>query len=200
MAVNSIRISISAGSLILAALSVLLLPIRWIAAMLLCAVVHEVSHILVMLALRVRIDEIRIGCAGARICSEPMTLRQELLSAVAGPAGGICLLFFARSTPEIALCALFQTVYNLLPVYPSDGGRIAFCLIRRCTPAWETRLYKGLHWLTVFVVLLACLYAAVFLGFVMLPLAVAVILLVKNAEKNSLQRGSYRSTIVLPKK
>ena len=199
MVVDPIRISVSAGSLILAALSVLLLPIRWIAALLLCAVVHEVSHILTMLALRVRIYEIVIGCAGAKICSEPMTLGQELLSAAAGPVGGVLLLLVARSTPEIALCALFQTAYNLLPVYPSDGGRIVMCLIRRCTPAGETRLYKVLRWLTVFVVLLACLYAAVFLGFVMLPLAVVGILLVKNAEKNSLQRGSYRSTIVLPK-
>lgn len=47
----------------------------------------------------------------------------EILSALAGPAGSFLLLSLYRVAPHIAICGLIQGMYNLLPVYPLDGGR-----------------------------------------------------------------------------
>lgn len=50
-----------------------------------------------------------------------------MFCAAAGPLGSF---LFARAMtffPEASVCALVQGIYNLLPVYPLDGGRIFRC-------------------------------------------------------------------------
>ena len=66
---------------------------------------------------------------GAEIETEAMSSFQELIAALAGPVGGLCLLVLSHWIPHIAICGLFQSAYNLLPVYPLDGGRALRCFI-----------------------------------------------------------------------
>lgn len=120
----NLEVDIRPGAVIFAALGLLLLPIRWLAAILLAGVVHELCHILFMLIQNIRIHNIRVGISGTVIFTESMSTLQELICAAAGPAGSLCLLILLEVYPELALCGLAQGLFNLLPLYPSDGGRI----------------------------------------------------------------------------
>jgi len=106
-------------------LTVLLLavPLPWVTGWLVAAAVHELFHCLALLACGKRVGQIALGVSGARIQTESLTDGQSIFCSLAGPAGGLLLLCFANTFPRLALCALLQSAYNLLPIYPLDGGR-----------------------------------------------------------------------------
>lgn len=104
--------------------ALLLLPLRCLLAFVVAAVVHELGHILVLYLLKIRIYNVEFGVFGAKIDTECMAPWQELLCALAGPISGFTLLLFFRWMPLTAIFGIFQSLYNLLPVYPGDGGRI----------------------------------------------------------------------------
>ena len=58
------------------------------------------------------------------------TPAKEALCALAGPLGSILLLLFFHWIPGISICALVQGLYNLIPVYPLDGGRLVRSLLQ----------------------------------------------------------------------
>ena len=58
-----------------------------------------------------------------------MTIREELLCALAGPAGSLSLLLVSEWIPRIALCGMVQGLFNLIPAGNLDGGRVLRCLI-----------------------------------------------------------------------
>lgn len=124
---DRLRISVSLGLYFFLALLILLIPLRWLTAAIVSVAVHELFHIGAIRCFGHHICSIHIGADGARIQTPPMPLWQELLCALAGPIGGIFLLLFARWFPMLALCSGFHTLYNLLPVYPQDGGRALRC-------------------------------------------------------------------------
>lgn len=117
--------------LIFAALLILTLPLNWLAASLAAAAVHELCHILSILALGGRIYSFRIYIGGACIDARTPTFGREIFGILAGPLGSLSLLILLRIWPEIALCGMVQGIFNLLPVYPLDGGRILRCVWKR---------------------------------------------------------------------
>lgn len=58
-----------------------------------------------------------------------MSPGRELLCVLAGPAVSFSLLALARFFPRIAICGLVQGIYNLLPIYPLDGGKALRCMV-----------------------------------------------------------------------
>ena len=124
-------ISVQTSVLYIAPILLLLLPLRWLMAALLAACIHEAWHILAIRLMGGRILEIRIGATGAVIETEPLSPTGELLAALAGPTGSLSLLLLAKWIPCTALCALVHALYNLLPLYPLDGGRVLHCLLSK---------------------------------------------------------------------
>lgn len=112
---------------ILGALLLLTVPLKWLLAATFSAVFHELCHILMIKLTEGRIWEIRIGIGGAVIETESMTSGTELACALAGPVGSLLLLLLFRWFPRVALCAGVQGIFNLLPLFPLDGGRILRC-------------------------------------------------------------------------
>ena len=118
------RIWVSGWGCVALALTLLVLPLPWVAAAVLAAAVHELCHYLAIAALGGQVGRIAVGSGGAAMelgCLSPV---RELLAAAAGPVGSLSLMLMGRFFPRLAPCGLVQGLFNLLPIYPLDGGRI----------------------------------------------------------------------------
>lgn len=124
-----IDVQLSPGACIVGALALLILPLRWIAGAVFAAVFHEWCHYLALRICGIRIFGFAVSTNGAVLETEPMDRWQELICALAGPAGSFLLALMHRWLPVAALCAGVQGLYNLLPLYPFDGGRVLRCLV-----------------------------------------------------------------------
>lgn len=119
------RVESEAGFWLVLGLMLLLFPFRFLLGVLLAALVHELGHLIAIWVIGGRIRRIELRAPGARIVTDPMRPRVEALCALAGPGAGALCVFAWRWFPELALAGLVQTAFNLLPVYPLDGWRIA---------------------------------------------------------------------------
>ena len=174
---------------------VLTVPLDWLVGALVAAVVHELSHIVAIRSVGGSILDIHIGIGGAVIDSHIPGKGRELLCALAGPAGSLLLVSLCRVYPKLAICGLIQGSFNLLPVFPLDGGRILRCLLVLVCPMTHERISRCVERLViVFLILLAV--AGTFccsMGF--LPIVVGMVLIIK---KKTLQSKLNQGTIVLP--
>lgn len=105
------------------ALLLLTVPLRWLGAIALAALMHELGHILTVLLFGGRMTQIQIRMDGACISAQCPTVFAAVLCTLAGPAASLMLVFCCRWLPRTAVCALIQFAYNMLPIYPLDGGR-----------------------------------------------------------------------------
>lgn len=112
------------------AILILLLPLKWGLAALCAAAFHEGCHWFVVAMLGGRVYHLRLTPSGALMETSAMEPWQELICALAGPLGSIALLGLSRYAPRLALCAVCQSIFNLLPVYPMDGGRAMRAALR----------------------------------------------------------------------
>ena len=115
------------------AVALLILPISWILAWLAAAFVHEIGHYIIIRVCRYRVYRIAIGCCGALMETENLG-NKEWICAAAGPLFGLFLLVFVRWIPKVAICALMQSAFNLLPINTMDGGRIISGMLLRLFP------------------------------------------------------------------
>ena len=150
---------------------ILLLPLQWVFALAVSICVHEISHMLMFRFLNLPINGIEVYPTGIRILSPPLTSREELLCAAAGPIGGGVLIFLVEIFPMIAICAAFHTLYNLLPIRYFDGGRILRSFCEWKLPRRLASLLPDVFDRTVGVgVVFAGLYSSLFLRLGLLPL------------------------------
>lgn len=92
--------------------------------------IHELSHLLMIRFLGGSVKGIYIGPGGAEIRTGAMDLLQELLCTLAGPVGSFSTVLLCHFIPKIAICGFIQGCFNLIPLYPLDGGRVLRCCIR----------------------------------------------------------------------
>jgi len=116
-----------------------------------CVLLHEFGHSLVAMRYGYEIDSITLWLFGgvASFAEMPEDWRQELLIAVAGPIVSVALgvlsyvAFLALPTSldpvkfvvgYLALTNVVLAVFNMLPGFPMDGGRVLRALLARTRP------------------------------------------------------------------
>lgn len=181
---NKVNIYFTKDVYIYLALLLLLVPLRLLLAAMISAAIHELFHIAAILAAGKKIYSIRIGHRGTVIQTEPMDDKEEVLCAIAGPLSGLFLVFFFRWIPVIALTGAVQSLYNLLPLYPTDGGRVLQSGARILFS--NTAACKIVHWteiVTLSIVIALCLYGTIFLRLGIIPVVFSSVILLKQVKR-----------------
>lgn len=186
---NRVRVYILPGFFLTLAIGIVLIPFRWLAAWMIAAMVHEVFHLIAIILCEVPVRYIKIGALGAAISIDMNSGRKMAICSLAGPAGGLMLLLFIRYIPRIALCGLAQSVYNLLPIYPLDGGQAFLGFL---TPYFSPKVTKmiqtAVELLIKGVLILSALYAVFVLKLGFLPALIAAAVIIKNKKIPCKQR------------
>ncbi len=188
-----LRLRADGSVYLLAALAIFLVPLRFLLGAVLAAAFHELCHALAIYLSGGKILGITLHAGGAEMETAPMPVGREVLCALAGPGGSFLLLTLAHLAPEMALCAAVQGAFNLLPIYPLDGGRAVEGICRllfgengAMAAAWVQGAAIGL------ILLIASKFGLWPMIFVLLALARGL------WKKNPLQSRKTRGTIDLP--
>lgn len=129
-----LSVHVTAGALIFLAVLLLILPLQWVLGVLLAAIFHELCHAVAVLLCGGRINGVTISGRGAVMEVIPLSAGKEIICALVGPLGSFSLLLLARWMPRTAICGAVHGLYNLIPLFPLDGGRILRGLIHGIFP------------------------------------------------------------------
>jgi len=174
---------------------------------------HELSHSVVAQHYKIRVVSITLFLFGglARIEREPSNAIQEFNIAIAGPLAsgflaiaffGLTLLFPYSQTVGALATWLSQTnfalaVFNLLPGFPLDGGRIFRAMVWGATKNFEkaTRVAGASGKLIAYAMILAGAWGA-FNGYLQNGLWIAFIgWFILNAAQESVAQVAIRQTL-----
>ena len=127
------KIRISATFLITIVLHLWFGLSAWLKDLLLAAFLHECGHAIALWYYGVPIRSIHLSSLGAVLGVGQISYRTELVCAAAGPAvNALLACMLRRPYPRFALCNFGLLLFNLLPLYPLDGGRAVRALLSRC--------------------------------------------------------------------
>ena len=173
--------SVSGGFLIISALLLLVVPLPWLIASLVAAAFHELCHWIMLRVLCGKGHPVRIGLSGAYMQAQNLSRGRELLCSLAGPVGGLSLLLVGRWMPRTTFCAVAQSIYNLLPIYPLDGGRALQSLLSiGLTPPMAEKAMVVVSFVCKIGLFILAFYACLVLKFGLLPLLLALLLLIRT--------------------
>lgn len=171
---------ISAGFCLQLALLLLIVPFRWLCTILLAAMFHELCHYTAIRLLTGRSSRVRLFYYSARMDLPEMGNGTEILCALAGPIGGIILCIFWPWFPKLAMAGLLQSIYNLLPIYPLDGGRILRCWLKMfVTPPAAGKIENIFAFLCCFGILVIGLYGWIGLKYGPLCFLLSILMVIR---------------------
>lgn len=176
------RFSVAPQTIVMVSVLLLLIPSKWAGAWFIAAGIHELFHYVSVLFCGGRIYSIHVGMFGAQIRTDLSSTGKEILCLLAGPAGALSLLACSKRFPHLAVCALLQSVYNLLPFPELDGGQV---LLRVTGLFFSTVISEGIctavRIITQILITSACIYGSVLCKLGILPMLIAGILLLRHA-------------------
>lgn len=148
-----LQVNFSGIAFLYAAALLLILPFNWVFAVAVSALFHELCHYLAICFANGSVYEIAISHHGAIMNTWDLTKQKELYCALAGPVGSILLFFCYPWIPRISICAGIHGVFNLLPVYPLDGGRAFRIILLFLFPDWfAERIIQSVEILTLILI------------------------------------------------
>ena len=170
---------------IFGALLFLVLPLNWIIAAICAASFHELYHVICIRLCGGRIFGFRIGVGGASIDTSLPGKKEEFLCAMAGPLGSLTLLFACHVFPRLAICAGIQGLFNLLPIYPLDGGRALRCVLDCVWPRKAEQIGKKTAVISLLALLILAFGCSFLFSLGSLPMIAVLILIPKTILRKS---------------
>lgn len=171
--------------------------IAYIAALTLTVIIHEMGHWIAMKVYNyTNVKIFFIPLIGAFTSGKKQEVSQKQLSIIilAGPLPGVIIgsiLFYVNqdlnnaTVKMLANCFLFLNLFNLLPIYPLDGGRIIETLFIKQN--YYIRLVFGI----ISIILLAVFFAAISSIMIIVPILMGIELY--NESKNQKIRNILSS-------
>lgn len=139
---------------------------------------HELGHYLALRLLGKPPRAIALGFSGASMETGPLSYREELLAAAAGPAVNLLLVLLFPLWPALGLVSLGLACFNLLPIPGLDGGRILEGVLGLlCSEPLARRLTKYTAILTALCLWGGALYLSVVRDFGLWPILLSAVLL-----------------------
>ena len=172
-----ICLEVQPGCWLVAVLSLVILPVRWVIAWFLAVVIHELGHYAALKLFAVRVNSVSVKLSGTYMHTAPMTLVQETAVAAMGPAFSLLLVLLSPFMPYTACCAFFQLLFNLLPLNGFDGWRVLGNFLKLVLPdKHAVTVMKAIQ----FLLLAGICVVALWLRWGALALAVVLVLLVRG--------------------
>ena len=136
---DRLRLRVSSGFVLMAALVYFLDDSGIFAATVVYALVHELGHLMVLRMSGGHVTELRLELTGAAIYYNEAELSyfRELLTALAGPVSSVLFALVASrlGMELLAGVSLSLAAFNLLPCSALDGGRALYALLAAATNA-----------------------------------------------------------------
>lgn len=168
------RLRISPGFPVLVCLLVCLGGLPTAIPFLLAAALHEAGHLLALWVLGIPVYGLELRASGAVIRAGLRGEPREAWAILAGPTVNLLLAAVGcRLVPLLSLYSLVFGLYNLLPVYPLDGGRLCSLLLPKMLGRFGERLWRLLHWGTLLTVAAAGIWGTCVLHLGLLPALLA---------------------------
>lgn len=171
---SRVSVSIKPNTYVLFTLFLLVLPLDWFFAWIMAAFFHEICHWIAVKICGGKVFSVTLGLGGAEMYCGNMPDKCRVLSILCGPMGGLILIFARMWFPKVALCSLILSAYNLLPLFPLDGGQVLRFLIK------SDKVFIFIQKITLISLALLAIYATFILRLGIFPVALVCGLYLKN--------------------
>lgn len=124
-----------------------------------CVFLHELGHFSVLKLQKIPVYACHFTLCGAALETGTMGYRQEILCALAGPLVNLILVSLAGGFPRFATVNLGLALFNLLPIFPLDGGRaLRAGLLWKLPPNVAEGTFFLLQWATAIALAAGAVY------------------------------------------
>lgn len=139
------KVQISTGVYLFLPAAILLLPLRWLLGWILAVCIHETGHYLGLRICKVPVFGLHLSPLGVTMKTGDLERGETVFCALAGPLFALLFTPLSSLLPCTVLCILVQSIYNLLPIYPLDGGRALRAILGSLFPdPWINGIETGI--------------------------------------------------------